>query len=458
MDKSFAEFTENLITTKDARELSGYSADYIARVARSRKVIGKKVGHSWFIDKKSLVRFIDLQKSHKVEYAHTLAKAREAEYRAHQPSSSVASYITRSPSRPHAISLTDGSHLYSHAFALSAACMVLVFSACLAQTTTIPRFAEGIGAAAHTIASGFIATFGDVPSHIVLKMDQTTKDLNTRVARADIYRTSLFTHLTRPLFAETVIAPLLATRISYDSVFRVESFSPQETALLSSGIALHQMQSFFMPILATISSPEQFGRALAENYYAVGEYGYNVARASLALDVTLVRSAGILSLAAATALRDAVAVAPTRFVAVSFVASHFITEMNLALGSAIIDGTHFSIHTDIALAYTLSEAIPASGQVAVTALITIGNTLASAATHTPALSSALFMRVAGMPAIYAPIFTQAVFNLEYKGGLRFVAITDNVLHYYYDSIQNTGRLVYTGAEVASALAAFVSPR
>ena len=73
-------FEKNLITTKVAGKLSGYHSDYLARLARSGKIAGKKIGHSWFIDRESLSHFLSQQGDRKIDYARALARAREDEY------------------------------------------------------------------------------------------------------------------------------------------------------------------------------------------------------------------------------------------------------------------------------------------------------------------------------------------------------------------------------------------
>ena len=69
-------FEKNLITTKNAGELSGYTSDYLARLVRSGKIIGRRVGHSWLIDRESLTRFVGQQGDRKVDYARGLPRAR----------------------------------------------------------------------------------------------------------------------------------------------------------------------------------------------------------------------------------------------------------------------------------------------------------------------------------------------------------------------------------------------
>lgn len=72
-------FEKNLITTKDAGELSGYTSDYLARLARSGKIAGRRIGHSWLIDSESLKHFVEEQGDRRVDYTRALARAREEE-------------------------------------------------------------------------------------------------------------------------------------------------------------------------------------------------------------------------------------------------------------------------------------------------------------------------------------------------------------------------------------------
>jgi excisionase family DNA binding protein len=59
-------FNKNLLSTKKASELSGYTSDYIARLARSGKISAQRVGHTWFVDLDSLQQFLEQQESRKI--------------------------------------------------------------------------------------------------------------------------------------------------------------------------------------------------------------------------------------------------------------------------------------------------------------------------------------------------------------------------------------------------------
>lgn len=46
------------ITTTEAISLTGYNAEYIRRLVRSKKIAGRKFGTLWQIDQKSLLAYL----------------------------------------------------------------------------------------------------------------------------------------------------------------------------------------------------------------------------------------------------------------------------------------------------------------------------------------------------------------------------------------------------------------
>src|SRR6185437_1786021 len=72
---------KNIISTKAASELSGYSPDYLSRLARSGKIRGTQVGRTWVVQKESLLEFMGTQGKRKEELARALARTRANEYR-----------------------------------------------------------------------------------------------------------------------------------------------------------------------------------------------------------------------------------------------------------------------------------------------------------------------------------------------------------------------------------------
>ena len=49
---------EDWLTTYEAVRLSGYELDYIRKLVRAQKIIGRKWGQSWQVSRKSLREFL----------------------------------------------------------------------------------------------------------------------------------------------------------------------------------------------------------------------------------------------------------------------------------------------------------------------------------------------------------------------------------------------------------------
>ena len=49
---------EDWLTTYEAVRLSGYELDYIRKLMRAQKIVGRKWGQSWQVSRKSLLEFM----------------------------------------------------------------------------------------------------------------------------------------------------------------------------------------------------------------------------------------------------------------------------------------------------------------------------------------------------------------------------------------------------------------
>lgn len=49
---------EEWLTSYDAARMSGYNPDYIRQLIRSKKVLGRKWGISWQVNRQSLMKYI----------------------------------------------------------------------------------------------------------------------------------------------------------------------------------------------------------------------------------------------------------------------------------------------------------------------------------------------------------------------------------------------------------------
>ena len=67
------------ITSKEAAKQAGYSADYISKLARDRKIVGTQIDRQWFIDPSSLERFLDSARLEKEARKKRLQEERSLE-------------------------------------------------------------------------------------------------------------------------------------------------------------------------------------------------------------------------------------------------------------------------------------------------------------------------------------------------------------------------------------------
>ncbi len=115
-------FSENnLISTKEASEQSGYHSDYLSRLCREGKLEAKQVGRMWFVSRASLEGFVEEQTERKREFAESLAREREREYK---------SALTATPSAPVVVTFASLSTQFfsNRAFATSPlAALVITF-------------------------------------------------------------------------------------------------------------------------------------------------------------------------------------------------------------------------------------------------------------------------------------------------------------------------------------------
>ena len=75
---------QNLLSTREAAEVSGYNPDYIGKLCRTGVLPGKRIGRSWFVEEDSFKKFVAKQKEENERRAQELAKERVKEYRQHQ--------------------------------------------------------------------------------------------------------------------------------------------------------------------------------------------------------------------------------------------------------------------------------------------------------------------------------------------------------------------------------------
>ena len=83
----------SFITSKEAAKKAGYSPDYIARLARERKVVGTQIDRQWFIDPGSLERFLESTRIEKEARKRQLQAERSEERRLREEQGEISGRI-----------------------------------------------------------------------------------------------------------------------------------------------------------------------------------------------------------------------------------------------------------------------------------------------------------------------------------------------------------------------------
>ncbi|MFA6408375.1 MAG: helix-turn-helix domain-containing protein, partial [Candidatus Paceibacterota bacterium] len=434
---------ENLITTKDASELSGYTSDYLARLVRSGEIVGKRIGRSWLIDSESLEIFLEKQKSRKTDRSRGLASVRAEEYRRHH---SLVRRITKNLTERVSVPQLDmaSGTLRSHLFAFSAALAIIVSGATLARADVLPQIAGQVASIAKEVAYGAGETFGSIPAHIANKFN--TVHTSMVAVHSHVVDTSTFSsiQLASPMLAEPDLSSVRmvlneghSSSGVLSSVVSVSSSSAETVPLVTVGA----LSAFARDACTIAASPVQAASALAHAYTVMGMGAYESITASLSAYRAFIERSGVVSFGLAVATRDNLATTPR---AVSYVA--------ITIGQSVIDASHAAIHADVATAYGIAAAAPASARVTVSIIGGAGNGLAIATAKVPHLAQTLYLRTAAMPATFAPALAQAVFGAEYAAATRFVSIVGGVSDRYLALIETAGRAAYVGAEGTRSLA------
>ncbi|MCR4323078.1 MAG: helix-turn-helix domain-containing protein, partial [Candidatus Azambacteria bacterium] len=310
---------ENLITTKEASELFGYTSDYLSRLIRSGKISGKRIGHNWLIEKKSLAQFLDKQGNHKIARARTLASERAEEYRAHRSllHRTTKALTTPLPIAPFGIGpighpMSDRnigkSSLRSHALALSAALLVVVSGAFVAHASAIPQFAMSAAEFARTVAFGFTETFGDIPARIVARIDTAknqTAEISPRVATSNEMATTNIasTVLANPDFSALRMA--LGENQNTRIASQLGGEASKLGAISAPMITADDVRTFALDTYAMLTSPSRAAGALANAYVALGVNAYAGIGSAFTMYDLLIGSTAEKVLALAATTRDA---------------------------------------------------------------------------------------------------------------------------------------------------------
>ena len=132
---------KDLISTRYAGKISGYTSSYLRRLARSGEIEGVQVGRVWMVKRGSLVHFMDAQAKRKEELSLARSQAHAAEYHAKRPAPSrvVAETIKSLP--PEQFGIAD-FFARARVASLSLGVLAFVVGSLVVQGVIAPQLAK----------------------------------------------------------------------------------------------------------------------------------------------------------------------------------------------------------------------------------------------------------------------------------------------------------------------------
>ncbi|MBU6214847.1 helix-turn-helix domain-containing protein, partial [Patescibacteria group bacterium] len=429
---------KHYITTKEAGELSGYSSDYLARLARSEKIAGTRVGHSWFIDRESLMQFLNKQDDRRVDRARALSRAREEEYRVHR---SVITQASKTLIRPlsasqlgfdtPAVETTTSSPLLrqgfrAHVLAFSIAGFVILCGAYAAQAARMPQIVDIAIAATRDVADGFDQLFGAIPAHIAARINRAKSSVDMQTAKVSMNAIAASDELVPDIHADAALQRLRM-------IIAPARHAPQPTLALN-----HRLATTTMTVVDIQETMRTAGAYISDPlrlYRAVGDAGYAAIINTFAAYRSLIENTGNQALSLAYATRMTFDSLPRT-----------INRINLALGSGIINATHALIGADVSLAYGLAAAAPESARITVALIGNAGDRIENLTARVPMIATTAFARTITVPVEIAPRIAQRIFDAEYVTAARFLAVTRTITDGYLAFINTTGTAAHTSIQ------------
>ncbi|MHB0865981.1 MAG: hypothetical protein ACYC1Y_03760, partial [Minisyncoccota bacterium] len=433
---------KKLITTKAAGILSGYTPDYLARLVRSEKIVGHRIGHSWLVDKESLENFLAKQEDRKIDRSRVLTQAREEEYRAHRSSA----LRNEEEAKPYVWPQVEirKSPAYTQFFAMAVALLVVAGGALVAQAASSSPLTSQAVAMAQEAASGFSATFGTIPDSIAARIEVAGTALSGEQVRIAAKTALASAQIAPPALANPDLSFARMTLPEGDR-FQFALHATASPAVPDAPLLTPQkILSSVLDTYAFLTTPSRIVSTLVDSYVALGTGTYDAITASFAGYRSLVLRSGAVALALGTASRDALVAAP-----------HRIAICATALGQSVVNASHAAIGADVALAYGISAAAPATARATVAFVGDVGSVLGGATAHVPALATTAYLKATAAPAVLAPALAQAVFSAEYGAATRFVALGKEVSRQYLALVSDTGRFVYEGVAGTRTLASVI---
>lgn len=428
---------EKLIATKDAVGLSGYTADYLARLVRSGEIRGQKIENVWFLEPESLKIFLKNKKIRNEERARELADARAREYREHKKSPTSVFRTKKSLIAKPRVRQIDFEHvsIRSHALALSVAVAVVVVGAVGARSTFVPQIANSVASIAQQSVSGFHATFGGLPSRVASDVDTAIATLHTPVSYTKLLATS-DAYSVFPIFSGSRLEIVSKERGNY----RAPVFAPSNVTSIRTSVKATDVQTAALDTYALLTTPARTQKTFISAYVGAGVVAYGVIGSVFSIFDSLIRHTGEETLEVAVATRDGLRTIPP-----------MIDRMNLGLGETVVSVAQSAIAADIALAYHVARIAPASASVAVSSMGAVGNALASLTSAAPSFVTGNYLRLVALPSTLGPKIAQTTFDVECRVAIYFVKATKAIAGGYLVTVEGLGIGIHAIVADAPAL-------
>lgn len=281
--------SKNLITTKEAGASSGYTADYIARLIRSGKIEGKKVGHNWFVNKESLDSFLVGQEKRDTGMPGEVTlnmtpKEKTLPGPWHTEGQGAVQVLVSSGGGEYG----SGS-FFSHAIAAGTAFLIIAIGAAIADTRVLTQVAGQVSSLAAEAAQGFSLAFEPILTRTIAQARasnnvtriETTRSLRSAVAGA-----------LESLPLARIEIPAIGTAMAkeYDASY---SFVARA---VPTALPPHTN--------ATVADPSRLIAAAGAAYTTLGDSAYRRITQALGAYYAFVQSAGADALSVGVSVRD----------------------------------------------------------------------------------------------------------------------------------------------------------
>src|SRR3989344_5753515 len=443
---------KEFISTKEASELSGYGSDYIARLAKTRKLEGTRIGKSWFVRRSSLSAFLVAQKKHKEEISKKLSQARAGQYRQAQSLLGNARKVlvpVVDTLNQHQPLIVDGTRLAIQHVLMPLVIAVLVVGGgyAIAKVGVVDAFVSFASEINRTLADGTRTIIDNaarsVSEHLAEARKARTSIVSSMYERtaavADGSVSALFSSLPDDTFA-------FMTEFAGDATTRPRGATPDASAetRIVRDTKIVPVSIIAERSIGVVTHPKdtvhEAARGLLDVYTDAGAYAYEDIGAMLRAYDGLMRASGDGALALGASLRDASANMPATLVG---------AEIRLGESLAALSGRIFGAHS--VAVYAWNDGVPRVAAIVAGALYKTGNTAGALAaalipTTVSSYDSAMYAWAEGSTGLMGRVLAA-----QEELGTTLIGVTRSVRNAELVFVEKTGTSVAAVPDVIASL-------